>query len=260
MTIWEAIVLGVLQGLTEFLPVSSSGHLELAHYFFDIHEPNNMAFTMAVHLATVMSTFLVFWRELWRIIGGVLKFKMNNETMFAINILISLIPVMFVGLFFKDAVEGLFTSNLLLVGSMLIVTALLLTFASRSKAGDKPITPRRAFVIGIAQAVAVLPGLSRSGATISAGVMQGIKREEIAKFSFLMVIIPILGMNLLEVLGGESTESLSSMTIVAGFIAAFVTGTIACKWMISIVAKGRLAWFAVYCVVVGTMSIVLYFN
>ena len=258
MTIWEAIVLGAIQGLTEFLPVSSSGHLELANYVFGIHEPNNLQFTMAVHAATALSTIVVFWHELGRLIGGFFRFRMNPETKFIINIFISMIPVAFVGLFFKDQIESLFTSNLLLVGSMLIVTACLLTFSYYAKPRQYAVTPRRAFIIGIAQAVAVLPGLSRSGSTISAGLLQGVKREEVSKFSFLMVLIPILGMNLLEAMKMEAGDALPGGVILAGFVTAFVTGALACRWMIRLVNRGKLIWFAVYCAVVGIASVITY--
>lgn len=256
MAIWEAIVLGVLQGLTEFLPVSSSGHLELANYLFGIEEPNNLSFTMAVHMGTVMSTIVVFWHELGRLIKGFFKFRMNDETVFILNILISLVPMLFVGLMFQDQIKGLFTSNLALVGGMLLVTAVLLVFAQYAKPRNNPITPKRAFIIGIAQAAAIFPGLSRSGATISAGLMQGVKREDVSRFSFLMVLIPVIGMNFLELFkGGFSGEAIGSANVAAGFITAFVTGVLACRWMIKLVNKGKLVWFAVYCCVVGLAAI-----
>ncbi len=257
MEIWEAIVLGVLQGLTEFLPVSSSGHLELANHFFGIEEPSNLAFTMAVHLGTVMSTVVVFWRELERLIGGVFKFKMNDETVFILNILISLLPILFIGMMFRDQIEGLFTSNLTLVGAMLMATAALLVFAQRAKPKGRPITPKNAFIMGIAQAVAVLPGLSRSGATISTGLMLGVKREEVSKFSFLMVLIPVIGMNLLDLVKGDFVgASVGNAAVAAGFITAFVTGMLACRWMIRLVNRGKLVWFAVYCCAMGLFSII----
>lgn len=257
MEIWEAIVLGIVQGLTEFLPVSSSGHLELANYFFGIEEPNNLAFTMAVHLGTVLSTVVVFRREIGRLLRGFFKFQMNDETIFIINIVISLVPILFIGLMFRDRIEGLFTSNLTLVGAMLLVTAALLVFAQRAKPQLRPITPKNAFIMGIAQAVAIFPGLSRSGATISTGLMLGVKREEVSKFSFLMVLIPVIGMNLLEVAkGGFGGTAIGSPAIIAGFITAFVTGTIACRWMIRLVNRGKLVWFAVYCCALGLFSII----
>lgn len=258
MDIWEAIVLGVLQGLTEFLPVSSSGHLELANHFFGIEEPNNLGFTMAVHLGTVLSTIVVFWKELARLLRGFIKFRLNDETIFIINILISLVPILFVGMMFRRQIESLFTGNVALVGTMLIVTALLLLFAQfRKPLTARPITPKSAFIIGIAQAAAVVPGLSRSGATISAGLMLGINREEVARFSFLMVLIPIIGMNLLEIVqGGFGGGTVDAGAVAAGFLTAFVTGVAACRWMIRLVSRGKLAWFAVYCAAIGAFAIV----
>lgn len=256
MTLIESILLGILQGLTEFLPVSSSGHLELASALFGIREPGSLQFTMAVHGATVLSTIVVFWKEIGRLLRGFFQFRMNHEMRFMINIFISMIPIGLVGLFFKDRIEALFTGNLLLVGSMLLVTALLLTFSNYARPRGRAITPRNALLIGLAQACAVLPGLSRSGATISTGLLLGIKREEVAKFSFLMVLIPILGMNFLELIGTPAPGiSVPAGNIIAGFLAAFITGTIACKWMISLVSRGKLIWFAVYCAVVGIVTI-----
>lgn len=258
MEIWEAIILGILQGLTEFLPVSSSGHLELANHFFGIEEPNNLGFTMAVHLGTVLSTIVVFWKELARLLRGFFKFRLNDETIFIINILISLLPILFVGMLFREQIEGMFTGNVALVGAMLLVTAALLLFAQfRKPKTPRPVTPKSAFIIGIAQAAAVVPGLSRSGATISAGLMQGIKREEVARFSFLMVLIPIIGMNLLEVAGGGfGGVTVDAAAVAAGFLTAFVTGVIACRWMIRLVNRGKLTWFAVYCIALGLFSII----
>lgn len=253
MELWEAIVLGVIQGLTEFLPVSSSGHLEIANALFGIQESNNLAFTVAVHGATVLSTIVVFWREIGRLLGGLFRFRMNEETRFLINIAISMIPVLIVGLFLKDEVEGLFTSNMTLVGSMLLVTAALLTFSQYAPRRNRMMTPWSAFMMGVAQSVAVLPGLSRSGSTISTGLMMGVRPEEVTKFSFLMVLIPILGMNFLDIVGGsaQSGDSVGTLNLIAGAVAAFVTGTLACRWMIGIVKRGKLIWFALYCLIVG---------
>lgn len=259
MEIWEAIVLGVIQGLTEFLPVSSSGHLELANFLFGIEEPGNLQFTVAVHMATVLSTIVVFARELLRLIKGLFKFRLNDETIFILNIIISLVPIAFIGLFFGDQVEALFTSNIRLVGAMLLVTAALLAFAHYAKPRMNPVTPKSAFIIGIAQALAVIPGLSRSGSTISTGLMLGVKREEVSKFSFLMVLVPVIGANLLSALKMPAGESMPAGVVLAGFVAAFVTGTLACKWMIKIVNKGKLIWFAVYCVTVGTAALIMSF-
>ena len=259
MSILEAIIMGILQGLTEFLPVSSSGHLELANYFFGIKGESNLQFTMAVHAATVLSTITVFYREIGQLFKGLFKFQMNTETRYTINIIISMIPIAVVGFFFRDTIEGLFTSNLLLVGIMLLITACLLTFAGLAKPRTGQITPGRAFVIGIAQALAALPGLSRSGATISTGLLLGVQRSEMSKFSFLMVLVPIIGMNLLELIGMKSgVASVGTWQLVCGFVAAYFTGTLACRWMIRIVNKGKLTWFAVYCAVVGIISICFY--
>lgn len=259
MSILEAIIMGILQGFTEFLPVSSSGHLELANYFFGIKGESNLQFTMAVHAATVLSTITVFYREIGQLFKGLFKFQMNTETRYIINIIISMIPIAVVGFFFRDTIEGLFTSNLLLVGIMLLITACLLTFAGLAKPRTGQITPGRAFVIGIAQALAALPGLSRSGATISTGLLLGVQRSEMSKFSFLMVLVPIIGMNLLELIGMTSgVASVGTWQLVCGFVAAYFTGTLACRWMIRIVNKGKLTWFAVYCAVVGIISICFY--
>lgn len=257
MEIWESIILGLIQGLTEFLPVSSSGHLELANYLFGIEEPNHLQFTMALHAGTVLSTIVVFWRELGRLLKGFFKFKLNDETVFIANIIISLVPIAFVGLMFGDQIEALFTSNIRLVGIMLIVTAALLTFAGRAKPRKNPITPKSAFIIGISQAIAVIPGLSRSGTTISTGLMLGVKREEVSKFSFLMVLIPIIGMNFLEAIKMPMGESIDLMPMAIGFLVAFVSGTFACKWMIRLVNRGKLIWFALYCLVVGASAIIM---
>jgi len=258
MELWEAIVLGAIQGLTEFLPVSSSGHLELANALFGIEESNNLAFTVAVHGATVLSTIVVFWHEIVKIIAGVFKFQMNPETKFFINIIISLLPVMFVGLLFKEQIEALFTSNTLLVGAMLLVTAALLLISHYAPRRDKPVTVRTALLMGVAQAVAVIPGLSRSGATISTGLIAGSKPEEVTKFSFLMVLIPVIGMNFLDIFSGSFTaaDGIGTTNIAAGAITAFIFGAAACKWMVNIVKRGKLTWFAVYCIIVGAGAII----
>ena len=259
MSIFEALILGILQGLTEFLPVSSSGHLELANYLFGIEGESNLQFTMAVHLATVLSTITVFFREIWKLIKGFFRFKLNEETIYVINIIVSMLPILFVGLFFRDRIAGLFTSNLLLVGCMLLVTAVLLTFANYAKPRAGKVTPSKAFLIGIAQAIAVVPGLSRSGATISTGLLLGIKRSEVAKFSFLMVLIPIIGMNVLDLVKGDfSSAAIGAWPLIVGFLAAYLTGTLACKAMIKIVNRGKLVWFAVYCAIVGLAAIGIY--
>ena len=245
----QALILGVVQGLTEYLPVSSSGHLTIISSFFGIDGADNLQFTVAVHVATVLSTLVILWKEIDWILKGLFKFEMNEETKYALNILVSMIPVGIVGLFFKDRVEEAFGSGLLIVGVMLIVTAVLLTFSYLAK------------VIGVAQACAVLPGLSRSGSTIATGLMLGNKKEKMAQFSFLMVIPPILGEALLDILkaaNGEDViaDSIGTFPLAVGFLAAFLSGCFACKLMISIVKKGKLIYFGYYCAVVGVAVLV----
>lgn len=256
----EALVLGILQGLTEYLPVSSSGHLTIGSYLFGINGEENLAFTIAVHVATVLSTFVVLWSEIAWILKGMFQFKMNDETRYFFNIVVSMIPVGIVGVCFKDTVEEIFGSGLLIVGVMLLVTAALLTFSYYAKPRQKEnISLRDAFIIGLAQAVAVMPGLSRSGSTIATGMLLGNKKEKLAQFSFLMVIPPILGEALLDVLkavkGEEAFGGIDTLPLVVGFIAAFISGCIACKWMINIVKKGKLVYFAIYCAIVGAVTI-----
>ncbi|MBO5233361.1 MAG: undecaprenyl-diphosphate phosphatase [Prevotella sp.] len=260
----EALVLGLLQGLTEYLPVSSSGHLAIGSYIFGIEGEENLAFTVAVHVATVLSTFVVLWSEIAWILKGLFKFEMNDETRYVFNILVSMIPVGVVGLFFKDTVEEIFGSGLLIVGIMLLVTAALLTFSYYAKPRQKEkISLRDAFVIGLAQAAAVMPGLSRSGSTIATGLLLGNKKEKLAQFSFLMVIPPILGEALLDVVkavkGEEAFGGIDAMPLAVGFIAAFVSGCLACKWMIDIVKKGKLIYFGIYCAVAGAITIICNF-
>lgn len=257
----QALVLGLLQGLTEYLPVSSSGHLTIGSYLFGLNGEDNLAFTVVVHVATVLSTLVVLWKEIDWILKGLFKFKMNDETKYFINILISMIPVGIVGVFFKDQVEEVFGSGLLIVGCMLLVTAALLVFSYYARPRQREnISPLHAFIIGIAQAVAVLPGLSRSGSTIATGLLLGNKKEKLAQFSFLMVIPPILGEALLDVVKGlngeEAFGGIDAMPLIVGFVAAFVSGCVACKWMINIVKKGKLVWFGVYCAIAGAATIV----
>ncbi|MCB8965012.1 MAG: undecaprenyl-diphosphate phosphatase [Bacteroidales bacterium] len=256
MSILEAIILGVIQGLTEFLPVSSSGHIELGKAILGVEIKDSIEFTVAVHAATVLSTLVVFRKEIASLFAGFFKFKMNPETQFVLKILVSTIPVLLVGLFLKEKVEALFDGNLLVVGFMLLVTATLLALTKYfKKTTTKPIGYRNAFIIGIAQAIAVMPGLSRSGSTISTGLILGNHRDEVAKFSFLMVIIPILGAAILDLAKGEFA-SVDIQPLAAGFVAAFVSGYIACSWMIKLVRKGNLIWFAAYCAIAGTAAII----
>lgn len=264
MSTIEALVLGLLQGFTEYLPVSSSGHLAIGSYLFGIEGEENLAFTVAVHVATVLSTFVILWSEIAWIVKGVFKFEMNDEMKYFFNILVSMIPVGVVGVFFKDTVEEIFGSGLLIVGIMLLVTAALLTFSYYAKPRQREkIGLLDAFVIGLAQAAAVMPGLSRSGSTIATGLLLGNKKEKLAQFSFLMVIPPILGEALLDVLkavkGEEAFGGIDTLPLVVGFLAAFVSGCLACKWMINIVKKGKLVYFGVYCAIVGIITIICSF-
>ena len=268
----QALILGIIQGLTEYLPVSSSGHLAIGQALFGLEDgESNLAFTVLLHVATVLSTLVILWKEIvwifrdlfakqsWRSYQG-----LNGGTKYAINILVSMSPVMLVGFLLKDKVEEVFGSGLLIVGIMLLVTAALLTFSYFSKPRQKEnISPVHAFIIGIAQACAVMPGLSRSGSTIATGLLLGNKKEKLAQFSFLMVIPPILGEALLDIkdmfeIGfSEAMGGLSPLAAIVGFLSAFIFGCIACKWMIDIVKKGKLVWFAVYCAVIGILAIVL---
>lgn len=261
---FEALILGIIQGLTEYLPVSSSGHLAIGANLFGLSGEENLTFTVAVHVATVLSTIVILWREIVWLFTDLFKFKWNEGTKYIVNIIISMIPVGIVGLFFKDKVEAIFGSGLLVVGICLLVTASLLAFSYWAKLRQREnISPWHAFVIGIAQALAVLPGLSRSGSTIATGLLLGNKKERLAQFSFLMVIPPILGEALLDVkdmaeMGvSQAMAGLPPLSLLVGFLAAFVSGCLACKWMINIVKRGKLIWFALYCAIVGTLTIVL---
>ena len=274
----QALLLGLLQGLTEYLPVSSSGHLAIGAYLFGVDGEESMAFTIVVHVATVLSTLVILWREIVWILRGVwcqLTGKvsaqsagssscssLNAETRYAINILISMIPVGIVGLFFKEQVEEIFGSGLTIVGIMLLVTAALLVFSYYARPRQREsISPLHAFLIGIGQALAVMPGLSRSGTTIATGLLLGNKKASMAQFSFLMVIPPILGEALLDALklmkGDEAFGDIEFLPLAVGFLAAFVSGCAACRWMISIVRKGKLLYFGIYCALVALL--VLFF-
>ena len=261
MNWFEALVLGLIQGLTEYLPVSSSGHLAIGAHLFGINGEDNLTFTIMVHVATVLSTLVILWKEIDWIFKGLFKFQMNEETKYALNIVISMIPIGIVGVFFKDTVEEIFGSGLLIVGCMLLVTALLLTFSYFAKPRQKEnISPLHAFIIGLGQALAVMPGLSRSGTTIATGLLLGDKKEKMAQFSFLMVIPPILGEALLDLLKGLKGEAalggIDAFPMIIGFVAAFVSGCLACKWMINIVKKGKLVYFGIYCAIAGAVTII----
>ena len=257
----QALILGLIQGLTEYLPVSSSGHLAIGSYLFGINGEDNLAFTIVVHVATVLSTFVILWSEIDWIFRGLFKFKMNDETKYFLNIVVSMIPIGIVGVFFKDTVEDIFGSGLLIVGCMLLLTASLLTFSYFAKPRVKEnISWKDALIIGLAQAAAVMPGLSRSGSTIATGLMLGNKKEKMAQFSFLMVIPPILGEALLDVIkmakGHNPFGDVSTIALAVGFVAAFVSGCLACKWMINIVKKGKLIYFGIYCAIAGAVTII----
>ena len=258
---FEALILGLLQGLTEYLPVSSSGHLAIGSALFGIQGEDNLTFTIAVHVATVLSTLVILWKEIGWIFRGLFKFEMNAETKYVINILVSMIPIGIVGVFFKDYVEEIFGSGLLIVGCMLLLTALLLTFSYYAKPRLKEnISMKDAFIIGLAQACAVMRGLSRSGTTIATGLLLGDNKAKLAQFSFLMVIPPILGEALLDGMkivkgAAAGTSDISVLSLIVGFLAAFISGCVACKWMINIVKKGKLIYFAIYCAIAGAVTI-----
>lgn len=261
---FQALWLGILQGFTEYLPVSSSGHLAIASHLFGVNADDNLTFTVAVHVATVLSTLVILWKEIAWIFRGLFKLEWNDEMRYTLNIIVSMIPVGIVGVFFKDYVEGVFGSGLAIVGAMLLVTALLLTFSYYAKPRQKKnISIKDAFIIGIAQACAVMPGLSRSGSTIATGLLLGNDKSKLAQFSFIMVIPPILGEALLDIIKGmrhgaeAAVGDISLAALAVGFLAAFVTGCIACKWMVNLVKKGKLIYFAVYCAVAGVLTIVL---
>ena len=261
MSLIEAIILGIVQGLTEFLPVSSSGHIELAQKILgadDLKDKEELL-SVILHVATALSTMVVFRKDLAKIFKGLFSGQ-KKELNFSIAIIISMIPAAIVGIMFDDLIESLFAANLVLVGSMLIITAILLYFADKAKKTDKGISFPTAFIIGLAQAVAILPGISRSGATISTSVLLGIDRSEAARFSFLMVVPLILGKIAKDVLdGGLIMTSDMAMHLSAGFLASFISGIIACLWMIKLVKKAKLSYFSLYCLVVGLIAIFVSF-
>lgn len=276
----QALLLGLIQGLTEYLPVSSSGHLTIASSLFGLEDgESNLAFTVAVHVATVLSTIVILWKEISWLVKGMVRYddtkrdsitgtsayaRMNPEHKYMLNIIVSMIPVGIVGVFFKDYVEDIFGSGLIIVGAMLILTAILLTLSYYMKPKQKKdISLKDALIIGLAQAVAVMPGLSRSGSTIATGLLLGNDKSQLAQFSFIMVIPPILGEALLDTykMAKEGFAAvfnqISVSSLVIGFVAAFISGCLACKWMISIVKKGKLIYFAIYCAIVGLVLLVM---
>lgn len=264
MSWWEALILGLLQGLTEFLPVSSSGHLEIGQALLGTAGDENLTFAIVVHTATVLSTLTILWKEVAQLFKGTFStLAWNEDKNYVAMILVSMLPIFVIGMFFKDQVEAFFGSGLLLVGICLCVTACLLYFSewlSKRREGlGHEVGYKDAIIIGLAQAVAVLPGLSRSGTTIATGLMCGVKKESVTKFSFLMVLIPILGEAFLELLGlvsGEVVNTLGILPMVVGFAAAYVSGCLACKFMINIVRRQKLIYFAVYCLCAGVFAII----
>lgn len=258
MEIIDAIILGIVQGLTEFLPVSSSGHLELGKAILgDASIPeDSLLFTVVLHFATALSTIVVFRADVLEILKGLFSFKWNEETRFSLKIILSMFPAALVGLFFEERLEGLFGENVLLVGYMLMITALLLYLADRAKETEKKVTYLNAFIIGVSQAIAILPGISRSGATISTSVLLGIDKSKAARFSFLMVVPLILGKMAKDLFGGQiDFQSAQIASLGAGFIAAFIAGLFACTWMIQLVRQSKLQYFAIYCFLVGLIAI-----
>ena len=262
----QAIILGIVQGLTEFLPVSSSGHLQLAKELLGVDpEVGGLTFDLTLHAATVLSTIVVLWSEIKRLVVGLFSKRFNAEQAYVLKIILSMIPVVIVGFtlepFLQSLVEDLPNHGiLLLVGTMLLVTAVLLTFAYYAKPRHKAtISYRDAFIIGLAQACAAMPGLSRSGTTIATGLLLGNKKAAVAQFSFLMVLAPILGETLLQATSGDLTAGIAAGPLIAGFLASFITGCLACKFMIEVVKRGKLIWFALYCAAAGLVSILSYF-
>lgn len=273
----NALIMGIVQGLAEYLPISSSGHLQICSNLLNLNlDPEaNLQFDVTLHIATVLSTIVILWREFFPLCRSFFTLRNDSNTRTVLKILVSCIPVGIVGVFFKDYIENFFGKDLTVVGICLLITAALLSFSyffrtrplDDSPKGHKAYTPRDitfldAFVIGIAQAVAVLPGLSRSGTTIATGILLGDKREQVARFSFLMVIIPILGQALLDIKdyltapAESAVNEIGAIPMTVGFLASFIVGCLACKWMLDIVKKGKLIWFAVYCVIVGALCLI----
>ena len=259
MDILDAIILGIVQGLTEFLPVSSSGHLELGKAILgDNSVPEeSLLFTVVLHFATALSTIVVFRKDIWEIIRGLLQFKWNEESQFSAKIIVSMIPAVLVGLFFEEQLEAFFGGNVMFVGFMLLITAVLLYFADKAKDTDKKVGFGSAFILGVSQAIAKLPGISRSGATISTSVLLGVDKSKSARFSFLMVVPLIFGKIAKDLLGGELTfNGENNMAMGAGFLAAFVAGLASVTWRIKLVRKSNLSYFAIYCLIVGLIAII----
>ncbi len=260
MNWFEAMILGIVQGLTEFLPVSSSGHLEIGNVLFGVSGSDNLLFAVVVHAATAVSTIIVFRRDLKMIFVEFFSLPWNDTHHFVSKIFLSMIPVGLIGVFYSDQIESFFSGNLLLVGGMLLITSILLSFSHYKKSGSDSVKYWSALVIGVAQAFAVLPGISRSGATISTALILGIDREKAARFSFLMVLIPILGASILQLKDYFQAEmnpsEIPTSSLIIGFLAALMSGFFACSWMLALVKKGKLSYFAIYCAVVGLIAII----
>ena len=254
----DAIILGIIQGLTEFLHVSSSGHLELANAILgDNSVPEErLLFTVILHFATALSTIVVFRKDVWEILRKIFSFKWNDETQFSLKIIISMLPAVFIGLFFEEQLEAFFGANIRFVGFMLLITAVLLYFADKAKDTDKKVSFKNAFIVGVSQAIAMLPGISRSGATISTSVLLGVDKTKAARFSFLMVLPLIFGKIGKDLLSGDlNFNGENNMAMITGFIAAFLSGLVACTWMIQLVKKSKLSYFACYCFIVGLIAV-----
>lgn len=259
MTWLEALILGILQGLTEFIPVSSSGHLELGGVLFGLQDPDAFfTFNVMVHGATFLSVVVVFYKDIWQLLSSVFSFRWNADTKFALFILASAVPVGIIGLMFEEQIESFFEGRVMLIGFMLLITALLLYLTRIAPPGTKDISLKKALIIGLAQTLAVMPGISRSGATISTALYLGVEKAKAIKFSFLMVLIPIFGANFLKVLRMSEeaqTGGIETTPLIVGTIAAFVAGLAACKWMIAIVRKGNISYFSFYCLIIGLLAI-----
>ena len=263
MEIFESIILGAVQGLTEFLPVSSSGHLQLVKALLGVELEENLTFDIVLHAATVLSTVVVLWSEVWWLIKGIFSRGMNEEKSYFLKLVISMIPIGVVGFCLKDYIDALLSSEyvMLVVGGMLLFTAALLSFAYYARPRVKEtISYRDAFIIGVGQGIAAMPGLSRSGTTIATGILLGNKKSAVATFSFLMVLAPIMGQALLDIVdGGFAITGVGTASLVAGFLSSFIVGCHASRYMINNVKKGKLIWFATYCAVVGVVAIITYF-
>lgn len=255
----EALVLGIIQGLTEFLPVSSSGHLEIGNVLLDVQTSDHLLFAVIVHAATALSTIVVFREDILTLLRDLITFKWNESWSFTIKIIISMVPVAVIGILFEDEISALFAGNMVLVGSALIFTSLLLFFTYFKKNTSGDVSYLSALIIGLAQAVAILPGVSRSGSTIATALLLGVDKVKATRFSFLMVLIPILGASLLKAKdyfeAPEVAGDISSISLLVGFFAAFLSGFLACQWMIKLVRNGKLTYFAIYCLIVGVLAI-----